>query len=142
MRESEHKQEGGTEGQGEGEADSLLSQEPDERFNPMTPRSQPKPKAAAQPNEPPRHPYLPFLEFLFFKDFIYLFMRDTEKGRDIGRGRSRLPAGSPMWDLDPGPWDHTLSQRQTLSHRATQASLPSASIIVAFFFLDSYVSHS
>ena len=37
---------------------------------------------------------------------IYLFMRDTERGRDIGRGRSRPPARSPMWDLVPGPWDH------------------------------------
>ena len=27
-------------------------------------------------------------------------MRDTEKGRDTGRGRSRLPAGSSP---DPGP---------------------------------------
>ena len=33
--------------------------------------------------------------FILFKDFIYLFMRDTERGRDIGRGRrSRLPAGA------------------------------------------------
>ena len=30
-------------------------------------------------------------------------MRDTERGRDIGRGRSRLPAGSPMQDSVPGP---------------------------------------
>ena len=51
----------------------------------------------------------------FFKDFIYLFMRDTERGRDIGRGRSRLPAGSPMRDLIPGPRDHILSQRQSLN---------------------------
>ena len=29
-------------------------------------------------------------------------MRDTERGRDIGRGRSRVPAGSPMLGLDPG----------------------------------------
>ena len=46
------------------------------------------------------------------KDFIYLFMRDTEKetGRDTGRGRSRVPAGSPMWDLILGPWDQALSR--------------------------------
>ena len=39
-------------------------------------------------------------------------MRDTEGergGRDTGRGRSRLHAGSPTWDLIPGlqdllPW--------------------------------------
>ena len=34
-------------------------------------------------------------------------MRDTERereiGRDIGRGKSRFPAGSLMWDSIPGP---------------------------------------
>ena len=36
-------------------------------------------------------------------------MRGTERerGRDIGRGRSRLLAGIPMWDSIPGPQDHT-----------------------------------
>ena len=29
-------------------------------------------------------------------------MRETEGGRDIGRGRSRLPAGEPDVELDPG----------------------------------------
>ena len=46
-------------------------------------------------------------------------MRDTEGGRDIGRDRSRIPAGSPMWDLIPGPRDHDLSQRQMFNHWAT-----------------------
>ena len=47
-------------------------------------------------------------------DFIYLFIhsfmidRKREVG-DTGRGRSRLHAGSPMWDLIPGLQDHTLS---------------------------------
>ena len=44
--------------------------------------------------------------FIFFKDFTYLFMRETgggERGRDTGRWRSRLPAGSPMWDSIPDP---------------------------------------
>ena len=31
---------------------------------------------------------------MIFKDFIYLFLRDPEKGRDTGRGRSKLHAGS------------------------------------------------
>ena len=57
-----------------------------------------------------------FVSFFFFKDFIYLFMRDTERGRDSGRGRS------PMWDLIPGPRDHTVSWRQMLNHWATQVS--------------------
>ena len=49
-------------------------------------------------------------------------MRDTKRGRDIGRGRSRLPVGSLMQDSIPGPWDHDLSQRLTfnsLSHPGT-----------------------
>ena len=40
-------------------------------------------------------------------------MRDThterERGIDIGRGRSRLHAGSPLWDLILGHQDHALS---------------------------------
>ena len=47
--------------------------------------------------------------FFFLKDFIYLFMRDTQRGRDIGRGRSRLPAETLMQDLILGPRDHDLS---------------------------------
>ena len=44
---------------------------------------------------------------IIFLRIIYLFMRDTDsvQGRDIGRERSRLHAGNPMWDLIPGPQD-------------------------------------
>ena len=38
-------------------------------------------------------------------------MRHTHRGRDTGRGRSRLLVGSLMWNLIPGLQDHTLSQR-------------------------------
>ena len=59
-------------------------------------------------------------ENLFYKKyFIYLFMRDTERGRYIGRERSRLPAGSWMRNLILGPQGHTLSVKadaQPLSH--------------------------
>ena len=41
-------------------------------------------------------------------------MRDREA--DTGRGRSGLPAGSPMWASIPGPQDDNLSQRQMLNH--------------------------
>ena len=50
----------------------------------------------------------------FFKDFIYLFMRDRERegererSRDTGRGRSRLHAGSLMWDSIPVLQDQAL----------------------------------
>ena len=53
--------------------------------------------------------------FLFLKNFI-IHERHGERGKDIGRGRSRLPAGSLMWDSIPGPWDHDLHQKQTLNH--------------------------
>ena len=46
-------------------------------------------------------------------------MRDTERGREIGRGRNRLPAGSLKWDLIPGFWDHAPEPKaatQTLTH--------------------------
>ena len=62
--------------------------------------------------------------YLFLKRFFFIYSWEihTERGRDTGRGRSRLHAGSPMWDSIPGPQDHALSQRQTLNHWATQAS--------------------
>ena len=54
------------------------------------------------------HPKISKFFFFFFKIFIYLSMRVRERGRDIGWGRSRLPARSLMWDsiLDPRimPW--------------------------------------
>ena len=46
-------------------------------------------------------------------------MRDTHTEAETGRGRSRLPVGSPMWDSIPGPQDQDLSQTQTLNHWAT-----------------------
>ena len=51
-------------------------------------------------------------------------MRDTqgERGRDTGRGRSRLHAGSPRQDSIPGPWGHGLGRRQMLNRAATRAS--------------------
>ena len=38
------------------------------------------------------------------------------RGRDIGRGRSRLLAGSLMQNSIPRPQDHDLNQRQMLQH--------------------------
>ena len=46
--------------------------------------------------------------FMFFKDFIHLFMKDREWQRQ-GRGKSRLHAGSLMWDSIPRLQDHALS---------------------------------
>ena len=64
----------------------------------------------------PHYKIFYFTGFFFLRFLIYLFMRDTDRGRDVGRGRSRLPMGSLMWDSILGPQDHDLSQRQTLNH--------------------------
>ena len=45
-------------------------------------------------------------------------MRDTERGRDVGRGKNRLPAGSPMWDSIPRPLHLQLRN----NHQTTQTS--------------------
>ena len=60
--------------------------------------------------------------FLFLK-ILFIHSWETERGRTIGRGRSRLPVASQMWDGVPGPWDHAPSQRQTLNRWVTQVSL-------------------
>ena len=52
-----------------------------------------------------------FFSFPFLKDFIYLFMSHIVRGegcRDTSRGRSRLCAGSLMWDSNPGLQDQAL----------------------------------
>ena len=46
--------------------------------------------------------------------------REKEKERETEGEVGSLWRRSPMWDLIPGPWDHDLSQRQMLSHLATQ----------------------
>ena len=56
LRESERAQAGGP-AEGEGEAGSPPSREPDVGLDPRTPRSPPQVKADAQPIEPPRHPW-------------------------------------------------------------------------------------
>ena len=47
------------------------------------------------------------LQWTFFKkDFMYLL--ETEREVDTGRGRSRLHVGNLTWDWIPGLQDHTL----------------------------------
>ena len=48
----------------------------------------------------------------FFKDYLIIHERHTERGRDMGRERSRLLVRSLMQNSILGPWDHDLSQRQ------------------------------
>ena len=61
-----------------------------------------------------------FVLFCFFKILFTYSWAHTHRGRDIGRGRGRLPVGNPIQDSIPGTWDHDLSRRQTLNHWATQ----------------------
>ena len=84
--------------------------EPDVGFDPRSPGSRPGPKAGAKPL---RHPGIPLNSFL--KKCI-LFIHERHRETDIGRGGSRLLAGSPMRDSIPGPQDHTLSLKQMLNH--------------------------
>ena len=44
------------------------------------------------------HPssFLPSFFLLFLKKILFIFETHTHRGRDLGRGKSRLPVGSPM----------------------------------------------
>ena len=57
---------------------------------------------------------------LFKRYYLFIHERHRERGRDTGRGRTRLPAGNLMQDWIPGPRGHTQSRRQMLNHWATQ----------------------
>ena len=58
-----------------------------------------------------------YINIILFLKILFIHERYRERGRDISRGRSRLPTGSPMWDSIPGSQP---DQRQTLNHGATQ----------------------
>ena len=45
--------------------------------------------------------------YFYFKDFVYLFMRDTERQRHRQREK-QAPCGEPDAGLDPGTLDHAL----------------------------------
>ena len=52
---------------------------------------------------PPRGKYHSCSHFFFFLKVLFIHERHRERGRDMGRGRSRLPARSLMWDSIPDP---------------------------------------
>ena len=58
----------------------------------------------------------PLLKILF----IYSWKTQREKGKDIGRGRSRLQAGSLMWESIPRTGIMPKADTQLLSHQASQ----------------------
>ena len=75
--------------------------------------------------------WLSFFSFFLEILFVYSWETQKERGRDTGRGKSRLNAGSPTWDSNPRLRDHDLIQRQMLNHWATQVP---QSWVVFFFF--------
>ena len=96
----------------------LSAQSPMRGSNPQTVRSWPEPKSDAQLTEPPRRPY------------VYLFLRERERGKECKQGRSRerrrhrirnrLQAPSCQHRAGCGartdkPRDHDLSWSQTLN---------------------------
>ena len=73
-----------------------------------------------------------FTLFFFFKDVIYLFMRQRERERQRHRQREKkAPCREPDAGLDPRIWDHSPNQRQMLNHWATQVPLGPC---ILFFF--------
>ena len=54
--------------------------------------------------------------FFFLRFYLFIHEGHREKGRDIGKGRSRFPVGGPMLASIPVLQDRALSQRQTLNH--------------------------
>ena len=96
--------------QAEGEAGSLQGAPCGTRS--QVSRIAPWAKGRRETAAPPRDP-----SFLFLFKILFICSRETERerSRDIGRERSRLPAGSLMRDSIPGPQDHDLIQRQTLN---------------------------
>ena len=46
--------------------------------------------------------------FIFLRFYLFIQERERERGRDIGRERSRLHADSLMWDSILGLQDHAL----------------------------------
>ena len=82
---------------------------------------------------PTFHPYYQYLSseplhifvtprvwiLFFFLKILFIHERHTERGRDTGRGKIRLPVWSQMWDSIPGPQDCDLSLRQMINDWAT-----------------------
>ena len=77
---------------------------PKNSYLPMGSNSQDMPIPQNQPALSTVHPlYLLiiaccFCGFSFLRFYLFTHKRHTERGKDIGQGRSRLPEGSPIWD--------------------------------------------
>ena len=71
--------------------------------------------------------------YLFISEWVHEH-NQSERQREEGRKKQTLLwAGSLMWGLIPGPWDHDLSWRQMLN----QLSHPGIHVFLFLSFLDS-----
>ena len=62
-----------------------------------------------------------FIIYLFLK-ILFIYSWETHREAETQREK-QAPRREPDVGLDPGPWDHALSQRQMLNRWATEASL-------------------
>ena len=46
--------------------------------------------------------------YFFLRFYLFIHERHRDRGRDTGRGKSRVPVESLMQDSLPGPWNHDL----------------------------------
>ena len=85
--------------------------------------------------------FLIFLSFFFFKDFIYVFMRDTER-QSYRQRENEAPCGEPDVGLDPpGPRDHDLSQSRCSTTEAPRCLADSIPLLVMGLFTFSISSY-
>ena len=58
------------------------------------------------------------VDFFFLRFYLFIHERHTERGRGVGRGRSRLLTGNLMWDSIPRPGSRPgqKADAQPLSH--------------------------
>ena len=73
--------------------------------------------------------------FFFFKILFIYSWEARRKGQRHRRGRSRLHAGSPMWDSILGLQDDALGQRQALNRWATPGIPPVISTLLIPFMI-------
>ena len=71
--------------------------------------------------------------FFFLRFYLFIHERHTERGRDTGRGRSRLSEGEPDTGLNPrtlGSQPELKADAQPLSHSGAPDFLFSAFIVL------------
>ena len=79
--------------------------------------------------------------FFFFKDIIYVFMRDTER-QSYRQRENEAPCGEPDVGLDPpGPRDHDLSQSRCSTTEAPRCLADSIPLLVMGLFTFSISSY-